>query len=796
MKRSILLVAAMLVVGTLATPASASGTGWSITPSPNPRVPTGQLFWESCTGATSCTAVGTYVKASGVGVTLAEHWNGSTWRIQPTPSPRGAAVSSLLGVSCTPPSACTAVGNSVNRAGSSQPLAERWNGTRWRIQPTPSPAQGGGFLNGVSCTSPSACTAAGFSIGRSGIPQTLAERWDGSRWRIQPTPSLAGGPNLLSGVACPSPSACTAAGFSIDRSGIPQTLAERWDGTRWRIQPTPGPAQGGGSLTSVACTSVSSCTTVGVSNAGTLAERWDGTRWRIQPTPHPAGAQFTVLNTVACPSPSACTAAGFSIGRSGIPQTLAERWDGSRWRIQPTPSRAGGPNLLFGVACPSSSACTAAGFSAGRSGIPQTLAERWNGSRWRIHPTPNPAGAAPSHFGSVSCTSPSACTATGGAANLPLAERWDGATWRIQHTPNLRSGGFLASVSCTSAVACTAVGARTDTSENPIGTLAEHWDGRKWSIQPVPSLAGTAGTALYGVSCTARTFCMGVGESFDSSHMPIGPVAERWNGTRWRIQRVPAASGSPVSFLGGVVCQSSSFCIAVGARSDKAGNPTGALAERWNGTRWRIQRTPNPAAGAGLSAVSCTSSSACTAVGGSEAGTLAERWDGTAWRIQPTPKLPGAENFFNGVACKGHACTAVGLHLTDSGPFTLAERWDGTAWRIQPTPKIPGAYDIDPPAVACPIFSSCMAAGSYTNDGPKVTLTEQWNSTGNSAQPTTSRPAPPGSPPAACVRTLLLEPPPAGERTPVSPWHWSQPKTFSTPTSATWPTRLPWGRTG
>src|SRR6266498_6151994 len=288
MKRSILLVAAVLLVGTLAAPANASGAGWSITASPNPRVPTGQLFWESCTGATSCMAVGTYVKASGVGVTLAQRWNGSTWRIQPTPNPRGAAVSSLFGVSCTAPSACTAVGASITRAGAFQPLAERWNGSRWRIQPTPNPAQGGGFLNGVTCTSPSACTAVGGS-----------------------------------------------------NAG---TLAERWNGTRWRIQPTPGPSQGGGALSGVSCTSPSSCTAAGRSNAGrTLAERWDGTRWRIQPTPNPAGAQFVVLNTVACPSASACTAAGAYLNSSGTFQTLAERWNGTRWRIQPTPDRAGGP---------------------------------------------------------------------------------------------------------------------------------------------------------------------------------------------------------------------------------------------------------------------------------------------------------------------------------------------------------------------------------------------------------------------------------------------------------------------
>jgi hypothetical protein len=625
MKRFIVVASAVLLVGILATPASASGAGWSITPSPNPRVATGQLFWESCAAATSCMAVGTHVKTSGAGVTLAERWNGSRWRIQPTPDPRGAAVSSLWGVSCTAPSSCTAVGVRVNQAGASRPLAERWDGSRWRIQPTPNPSQGGGILYGVACTSAASCTA----VGGSG----------------------AG------------------------------TLAERWNGRRWRIQPTPNPAAGGAWLYSVACSSRSACAAVGASNAGNLAERWNGTRWTIQPTPNPAGAQFPFLNAVSCPSASACTAAGTYRNRSGTYQTLAERWDGTRWRIQPTPNRAGGSNSLYAVACTAASACTAAGFSAGRSGIVRTLSERWNGSRWRIQPTPSPAGAAPSQFASVSCTSPSACTATGEAANRPLAERWDGVKWRVRHPPAPPRGGFLAGVSCTSASSCTAVG----------------------------------------------------------------------------------------------------------------GSHAGTLAERWDGTAWRIQPTPSPPGGGGLQAVSCTSPHACTAVGGSNAGTtLAERWDGARWAIQSTPKLTGGEgSFFSGVACKAGACTAVGLYLPRSGPRILAERWDGTRWRIQPTPKIPVAYDIDPPAVACPSPVTCMAAGSYTNDGPRVTLTEQWNGAGSSAQPTASQPVASGGPASACPPLCSSSSPLPGSNPPRHPWHWPRPETSSTPASAAWPTQLP-----
>src|SRR5262249_7248558 len=411
-KVSVLLVAVVLagaagIPASASVPVSASVRGWSVTPSPNPVSPTGQLNWVSCPAANSCVAVGTYVKSSGAGVTLAEQWNGTTWRIQPVPSPPGPAWSALLGVSGVSPSACEAVGATVSRSRTWRVLAERWNGTRWQIQPAPS--SGSSYLVGVSCTSPTACTAVGGSA--PGTPgKALAERWDGSRWRVQPTPSPAGA--LLAGLAGPAPSALTAVGGSGGG-----TLAERWNGTTWSTQAAPNPPQGGGFLNGVTCLSSSACTAVGNSNAGNLAERWNGTSWQIQPTANPAGAQFTFLNAVACASASACIAAGAYQDSSGAIQGLAERWDGTRWAIQPTPRLPGGAmGLLIGVACTSATGCLAVGYSSPNvfnNQTPATLAERWDGSSWRVQHTPNPPGAAASNLNAASCVSRSACVAVG-----------------------------------------------------------------------------------------------------------------------------------------------------------------------------------------------------------------------------------------------------------------------------------------------------------------------------------------------------------------------------------------------
>ena len=197
---AVVLAGAAGIPASASVPVSASAPGWSVTPSPNPVIPTGQLYWVSCPAANFCMAVGTYTKVSGAGVTLAEQSNGSTWRIQPIPSPPGAAWSVLVGVSCASPSACEAVGSTVSTSGVRTALAEGWNGSSWQLQPAPSLA-GGSQLNGVSCTSPTACTAVGATP--QGTPRkVLVERWNGSNWQIQSAPSPAGA--FLSGVACTS----------------------------------------------------------------------------------------------------------------------------------------------------------------------------------------------------------------------------------------------------------------------------------------------------------------------------------------------------------------------------------------------------------------------------------------------------------------------------------------------------------------------------------------------------------------------------------------------------------------
>jgi hypothetical protein len=213
------------------------------------------------------------------------------------------------------------------------------------------------------------------------------------------------------------------------------TLAERWDGRTWRIVPTfkPAPTGRDAFLNGVACTSASACTAVGNQTlTKTLAERWNGRTWQVQATPNPAGAQSIALGGVACPARTVCTAFGLNGIGLGAPVTVAERWSGGRWRIQPTPGLVANDSGLVGVACPSVSACFAvASYTNNGFNLPNlTLVEQWNQTG-----TSTPAAAGrPVAPGAL----PAACLRARMPGSLPISGRIPAVAWS-----RLLVGSFL-----------------------------------------------------------------------------------------------------------------------------------------------------------------------------------------------------------------------------------------------------------------------------------------------------------------------------------------------------------------
>jgi hypothetical protein len=316
-----------------------------------------------------------------------------------------------------------------------------------------------------------------------------------------------------------------------------------------------------------------------------------------------------------------------------------------------------------------------------------------------------------------------AAVATVAGVLVGLAPQADAATqsWAVQATPNpVGTNTYLTGVSCTSATACTAVGTYYYLDAGVPVTLAERWNGTAWAVQATRNPGGTNDSELSGVSCTSATACTAVGFYYNLATGGQVALAERWNGTAWAVQATPNPVGT-MTYLTGVSCTSATACTAVGTYYLATGVHT-PLAERWNGTAWAVQATRNPGGTMTyLTGVSCTSATACTAVGeytnaSNVAVTLAERWNGTAWAVQATPNPVGTNGSeLSGVSCtSATACTAVGAYYLAYGvPVALAERWNGTAWVIQATRNPGGTNGSYLSGVSCTSATACTAVGFY-----------------------------------------------------------------------------------
>ena len=315
------------------------------------------------------------------------------------------------------------------------------------------------------------------------------------------------------------------------------------------------------------------------------------------------------LTGVSCTSAASCTAVGATPDNSGGQQPLAEYWNGTAWAVQATPTGESG-DYLTGVSCTSATSCVALGTEViGETNLP--FAQTWNGSTWTAQPVPSPSGSLSALLSGISCASGSDCTAvgysqslTGGLHSNTLAEHWDGSTWSIQPTPNSTNLNQLTAISCPTVADCTAVGQS--------GRVVEHWNGSTWTLRPTRLPQGGA-SELNSISCAGAFSCIAVGQTLTSSGAQT-PLAVHWTGAAWTVQAMPTQPTATSSTVLGVSCTSPSSCTAVGYYVTK-NNPFVALAEvLYHGT-WRLQTTATPVAPKALDWVSCTSVGACAAVG-------------------------------------------------------------------------------------------------------------------------------------------------------------------------------------
>jgi hypothetical protein len=256
------------------------------------------IFWGvSCTRATNCWAVGSYVtdRHEDDTAALIEQWNGSTWSIVASRNQFDSTV--LYHVSCASATSCLAVGGYVSDA-TGYAYTEHWDGTTWSpVFSRHIVASESSELGGVSCATTLSCVAVGnyaLEVPTS-TTQNLADVWTAPATLVQDlpvNPSTTVDSQLISD-DCPRASTCVAVGDEVFTANHVKTLAETWNGSTWSIMPTPDAYRSRNiELLDVSCVRSSDCFAVGLDFGAhhvttTLAERWDGHTWTVVTSQNP-----------------------------------------------------------------------------------------------------------------------------------------------------------------------------------------------------------------------------------------------------------------------------------------------------------------------------------------------------------------------------------------------------------------------------------------------------------------------------------------------------------------------------
>ncbi len=365
---------------------------------PVTSAPNSSLSAVQCPSARSCFAVGDYGTSVFEYNSLAEHWNGTAWTTEASPTWGSTGVGIFVnGLSCASNAVCWAVGDYLTPEDLPIAFAMRWNGKAWQPGNPPDPFPGANALESMYCLDSLYCLAAGSYVNDDGLSTPLIDGYSvtpkiGVRWLVLTTPTPADANFArLGAVTCSGTTHCNAVGDYQNPEGVYVPFAEHWDGSSWKLARTANPSGSRGTyLTGLACTSTTTCTAVGYyKNSAlvyrTVVEKWNGKRWTLVPSANAGVSDF--LNSIACSRPTSCVAVGEgSSSKAGL--ALAERWNGSRWSVSPT--RSPGTNgQLKGVACTGIASCMAVGSDIDSADVSVTLAERWNGSAWSVRPTPN-----------------------------------------------------------------------------------------------------------------------------------------------------------------------------------------------------------------------------------------------------------------------------------------------------------------------------------------------------------------------------------------------------------------------
>jgi hypothetical protein len=259
------------------------------------------------------------------------------------------------------------------------------------------------------------------------------------------------------------------------------TLAEHWNGTRWRRTPTP---PGAGVLTGVAAVAADDVWAVGARGRRASIEHWDGTHWRIVPSPD---VRASALLAVAAHRADDVWAVGIRGPYADVSgPSLAEHWNGATWRVVPTPR-----HLSMDAVSVSADGAV---WSRCLEGLP-----------WRLRLPPGVSEKKCADAGPVPVDARDPADVW---ASFGVVAQWDGRVWHRR--PIYQTGVAIAGLAAISQRDVWAAGTLSCCGGAYVDYLA-HWNGTRWtSIRSV--LPYDVDNGLLGISASSQTDVWAVGQ--------------------------------------------------------------------------------------------------------------------------------------------------------------------------------------------------------------------------------------------------------------------------------------------
>ncbi len=327
------------------------------------------------------------------------------------------------------------------------------------------------------------------------------------------------------------------------------------------------------------------------------------------------------------------------------------------------------------------------------SGHDQGSVQHWDGTRWQVVPSVNPASSDTRLLGVAAVARADAWVAgvtyaLGSATAWPLLEHWNGTRW--SRVSGIGSGYALNAIAAVSGSEVWAVGGPANGSG---GAVALHWDGHAWHASALPA-AGSQGGTLQGLASFGADDVWAVGQIVSSN---VRPLVEHWDGHHWLVSSLPPISDQ-IARLTAVAGMSDNDLWAVGYRGSGMNSFGNSLVLHGTGSGWHVVAGMTGAQ-LGFSSVAAVSARDIWVAG----GTSIAHWDGTHWADVSVPEggatalaAIGPRDIWSlGVHFArdtGSSCYAGSMAVHSIAMPDVGTRDGG----MSPLPDGPGALSLDP----------------------------------------------------------------------------------------------------